>query len=112
MYARNFRVILKVDASMHFLRLMANTIIPLLHKQNGFVDEVTLVAEDHGAAMAISFRDTAENRLAFDQAVASEVWDLLSDVVVGPPTVEVYEVVNANFYRMPAGGVPCRDSLP
>ena len=112
MYARNFRVKLKTDTSRNFLCVMANTVIPLLHNQDGFLDEVTFVAEDQSAAMTISFWDSTEHLSAFDQVAASEVSRLLAGVVEGVPLVEVYEVVESNFYRMPVGGLQSREFLP
>jgi len=44
MYTRNVSLKLKVNSAPEFTRTLENEIIPVLRKQKGFKDEITLVA--------------------------------------------------------------------
>ena len=44
MYTRNVSLKLKVNSVPEFTRTLENEIIPVLRKQKGFKDEITLVA--------------------------------------------------------------------
>ena len=44
MYTRNVNMKLKVNSAPEFTRTLENEVIPMLRKQKGFRDEITLVA--------------------------------------------------------------------
>ena len=44
MYTRNVSMKLKADSAKEFTRMLENEVIPMLRKQKGFMDEITLVA--------------------------------------------------------------------
>ena len=43
MFARNLSMHLKADGVSHFKQKLETEIIPLLHKQKGFLDEITFL---------------------------------------------------------------------
>jgi len=55
MYTCNVSLKLKVNSAPDFTRTLENEIIPLLRKQKGFKDEITLIAPERNEAVAISF---------------------------------------------------------
>ena len=57
MYAANVRIKLKANGGPEFTRILEKEIIPLLRKQEGFQDEMLLVAPQRNEAIAISFWD-------------------------------------------------------
>jgi len=71
MYARNVRIKLRANCVPEFTRLLEKEIIPLLRKQKGFQDEITLVASQRNEAIAISFWDKQDNADASNHVVIS-----------------------------------------
>ena len=53
MYTRNVSMKLKVNSATEFTRTLENEVIPVLRKQKGFKDEITLVAPERNDALAI-----------------------------------------------------------
>src|SRR5712692_2323686 len=102
MFARNVSMHLKPNSVTEFTRTLDNEIIPLLRKQKGFQDEITLVAPGGLEAIGISLWDQKENAEAYNRGVYSEVQKALAKVVDGTPRVETYEVSNSTFHKIAA----------
>jgi len=83
---------------------MENEIIPLLRKQKGFRDEITLVAGERREAIAISFWETKENAEAYNRTAYPEILKTLANVVDGTPKVETFELSNSTFHKIAAKG--------
>jgi hypothetical protein len=54
MFARNLSMHLKADGVSHFKQKLETEIIPLLHKQKGFLDEITFLYLNGGEVQAFS----------------------------------------------------------
>lgn len=102
MFARNVSIRLKPNSAEEFTRTLENEVIPLLRKQKGFQDEVTLVAPGGLEAVAVSFWDEKESAEAYNHAVYPEVQKSLMNVLAGPPQVRTYEVSNSTFHKIAA----------
>ena|SRR5256885_6582114 len=102
MFARTITVNLKANSSAEFTRTLESEIIPLLRKQKGFRDEVTLLAPRGTEAVGISFWDQKENADAYAREVYPEVLKALSKIVEGSPKVESHEVSNSTFHKIAA----------
>jgi hypothetical protein len=102
MFARTVTMNLKADSSAEFTRTLENQIIPLLRKQKGFQDEITLLGPRRTEAVAISFWDQIENADAYAREVYPEVLKTLAKIVEGTPKVESYEVSNSTFHKIAA----------
>ena len=102
MYARNVRIKLKADGAPEFTRLLEKEIIPLLRKQKGFRDEITLVAPERNEAVAISFWDRKEDAEVYNREQYPEILKTLSKVVEGTPRVESFEVANSTSHQIAA----------
>ena len=61
MYTRNVSMKLKVNSAKEFTQTLENEVIPVLRKQKGFKDEITLIAPERNDAVAISFWDKKED---------------------------------------------------
>jgi hypothetical protein len=77
-------------------------VIPLLRKQKGFQDEITLVAPGGLEAIGISLWDEKENAEAYSRTTYQDVQKALAKVVEGTPQVHTYEVSNSTFHKIPA----------
>ena len=104
MFARSVSIRLKANSANEFTRTLEDEIIPLLRKQKGFQDEVTLVAPGRSEAIGISLWDQKDNAEAYNRGAYSEVQKALAKVVEGTPEVQVYEVSNSTFHKLAARG--------
>jgi heme-degrading monooxygenase HmoA len=102
MYTRNVSMKLKADSAKEFTRMLENEVIPMLRKQKGFKDEITLVAPERNEAVAISFWDKKENAEAYNREKYPEILKTLSKVVDGTPKVESFEVANSTSHQIAA----------
>ena len=102
MYTRNVSMKLKADSAKEFTRMLENEVIPMLRKQKGFKDEITLVAPERNEAVAISFWDKKENAEAYNREKYPEILKTLSRLVDGTPKVESFEVANSTSHQIAA----------
>ena len=102
MFARKVSMHLKPDSVAEFTRKLEKDVIPLLRKQNGFQDEITLVATDGKEAFGISLWDRKESAETYNRGSYVEVAKILATVIEGTPQVETYEVANSTYHRLAA----------
>ena len=102
MFTRSVSMRLKPNNVAELTRTLENEIIPLLRKQKGFQDEITLVAPGGLEAIGISFWDQKENAEAYGRTTYPEVQKALAKVVEGTPQVQTYEVSNSTFHKIAA----------
>jgi heme-degrading monooxygenase HmoA len=102
MFARNVSMRLKPNSVGEFTRTLENEVIPLLRKQKGFQDEISLVIPNGTEAVAISFWDQKENAEAYNRGAYPEVQKVLGKVLDGTPQVQTYEVGNSTFHKIAA----------
>jgi hypothetical protein len=100
MFARNVSVHLKPNSVAEFTRTFDQEIIPLLRKQKGFQDEITLIAPGGLEAIGISLWDQKQNADAYNRDAYSEVQKALAKVVEGTSEVQTYEVSNSTFHKI------------
>jgi hypothetical protein len=102
MYTRNVRLTLKANSAPEFTRTLENEIVPVLRKQKGFRDEITLVAPERNKAVAMSFWDRKEDAEVYNREKYPEILKTLSKVVEGTPRVESFEVANSTCHQITA----------
>jgi hypothetical protein len=85
-----------------FTRTLENEVIPVLRKQKGFKDEITLVAPERNDAVAISFWDRKEDAEVYNREKYPDILKTLSKVVEGTPKVESFEVANSTSHQIAA----------
>ena len=102
MFARNVSLQLKPNALTEFTRTMEGEILPLLRKQRGFRDEITLVTPGGREVQAISFWDEKENAEAYNTSAYPQVVKTLSKVIEGTPNVRTFEVNSSSCHKIAA----------
>lgn len=100
MFARKVSMHLKPNSVAEFTQGIEKDILPLLRRQKGFQDEITLVDARGIEAFGISLWDTAENAEAYNRGTYAEVTKLLARVIEGTPKVETYTVANSTFHKI------------
>src|SRR4029079_14116367 len=99
MYARIVNMKLKKDAQSEFTKTFENEILPKLRKQNGFRDEINLIATERSEVTAISFWNDKVNAEEYNRLMYPEILKTLSRVVEGTPDVKVFQVTNSTFHK-------------
>ena len=102
MFARKVTMNLKPNSVPEFTRRLEKEVIPLLQKQAGFRDELTIVATGGTEVLAISLWDRPENAEAYNSVTYPEVVKILSRVVDGTPHIQGCEVSNSTFHKIAA----------
>jgi len=100
MFARKVSVRLKADAVGPFIQKMKEEIIPLLRKQKGFLDELTLISQSGKEIYAYSFWENSEDAERYDRTAFREVTDLLADLIDGAVRIHTYMVANSTFHKI------------
>ena len=100
MYARNVSVHLKLNMLSEYDHIFESQILPLLRKQKGFRDEITLAGPGGVDVMAISLWDSKEDAAAYNTNTYPEVLKTFSKVIDKTPTVQTCEVVNSTFHKI------------
>ncbi len=102
MFARKVSVRLKADAAGPFIQKMEDEIIPLLRKQKGFLDELTLVSQGGKEMYAYSFWENSDDAETYDRTTFKEVTNLLTGLIEGTVRVHTYMVANSTFHKIAA----------
>ena len=105
MYSCNVTFKLKAKSASEFIEIFEGEIIPLLRRQGGFEDEISFVAPERKAAVAISLWDKKEDAESYHRGKYPEILKALTGVIEGIPTVEFFEVVNSTSHQIAASAV-------
>lgn len=103
MYARIVSMKLKAGTVTEFTHTFEDEVIPVLRKQKGFRDEISLVAPERSEVIATSFWDQKENAEAYNRVAYQGVLNSLSKVIEGTPEVRTFEVSYSTFRKTAAG---------
>src|SRR6266852_2482860 len=105
MFARSVTVRLRPNSVAEFNRTLEKDILPLLQKQKGFRDEISLVASNGSEGVGISLWDRKEDAVAYNRTTYPEVQKLLARVSEGTPQVQTYDVGSSTFHKAAAHAV-------
>ncbi len=99
MFARKVSMHLKLDGAAEFKKKIEGEVIPILRKQAGFLDEVTLLYPSGKEVHAFSLWETAEHAEVYNRETFPEVTKILASVIDGTARVQTYEVLNSTIQR-------------
>jgi heme-degrading monooxygenase HmoA len=102
MVARSLSLHLKPNRVEEFTRIIENEVIPMMRGLKGFQDKIVLVAAGGLEAIGLSFWDQKEDAEAYGRGTYRKVMKALANVVEGTPGIEVRDVSNSTFHRIPA----------
>ena len=102
MFTRQLTMKLKRNAAPELAHVIESEILPLLRKQKGFRDMLTLVAPDRLDAVTNTFWDTKEDAEAYNRTTYPEVLKALANVVEKNPRVATFDVATSTFYQTAA----------
>ncbi len=102
MFARSVTVHLKPNSVAAFNGTFEKDILPMLQKQKGFQDAISLVASDGSEAVGISLWDQKLDADAYYRTTYSDVQKLLAKVSEGTPQVQTYDVSTSTIHKAAA----------
>jgi quinol monooxygenase YgiN len=88
-FARNVHFTLKTGQADEFNRLMDKEVLPLLNKEKGFKQDLTVLSKDTG--MSISVWDDRASAEKYNTQTYPQVLKTLEPVLAGTPRVETFE---------------------
>jgi heme-degrading monooxygenase HmoA len=122
MFARKVAVRLKPDSLKEFVRLMEGEVVPWLRQQPGFLDLITLAAQDGNEVATISFWDEECNAAAYNANGYPAALKILGELLDGTPYVKTFDVVSSTLQpvaylqssgrKHPATKGPLEDTVP
>jgi|SRR5271157_699557 len=100
MFARNVSVHLKSNMLPVYTRTFENDILPLLRKQKGFKDELTLSNPGSQDVIAISLWESKANAETYNTNTYPEVLRKFARMIDGTPRVQTFEAVTSTFHTV------------
>jgi len=100
MFARNVSFRLKSNTLSDYTQTFENQVLPLLRKQKGFKDEITLSNPGSVDVIAISLWESKTNAEAYNTNAYPEVLKTLARMIDGTPKVQTFEAVTSTFHNV------------
>ncbi len=102
MFARNVSFRLKSNTHSDYIKTFENEILPLLRKQAGFKDAITLSNPNSQNAVAISLWESKAHADAYNMNHYPEVLRTLAKMIDGTPKVQTFEAVASTLHALVA----------
>jgi hypothetical protein len=102
MFARNVSINLRPNTLSEFLKAMENEIVPMLRKQKGFLDEMTLSVPGRIEVVAVSFWDRKEDAQSYDSSGYPKVLKILDKFLDRTPYVRTFAVAGSTVQKRTA----------
>ena len=100
MFARNVSIHLKSNMLSDYTRTFENEVLPLLRKQKGFKDEITLSNPSSLDVVAISLWENKAYAEAYNTNAYPEVLKTFARTLDGAPKVQTFEAVTSTFHNV------------
>ena len=102
MYARNVTFRIKANMQSDFTHTFESQILPLLQKQKGFKEEITLCNPGSQDAVSISLWEHKSGADDYNTRTYPEVLKTLAKVIDGTPRIQTFETVISTFHSVHA----------
>ena len=90
-FARNVQFSVKNGKADEFKRLMNTEVLPLLKKESGFKQDLTVMSSNTG--MSTSVWDDRASAETYNTKTYPQVLETLNPVLEGTPRVETYDTI-------------------
>jgi hypothetical protein len=97
MFARNVSIHLKSNMLSDYTRTFEKDVLPLLRKQNGFKDEITLAGPGGVDVTAISLWNNKNDADSYNTNAYPQVLKTLAKFIEGTPQVHTFDVVTSTL---------------
>jgi hypothetical protein len=102
MFARNVSFHLKSNMLSDYNRTLENEILPLLRKQKGFKDEITLSNPGSPDAISVSLWENKACADTYNTNTYPEVLKAFAKFIDGTPKVQTFEAVTSTLHSLVA----------
>ena len=92
---------LKPGKKDEFLKAWSSQILPLLKKQDGFVDEIMLLEEHSQQPRGLSFWKTREQAEQYQREVFPQAKRFVQHLMRNAPRVRKFDVEASEVFRIP-----------
>jgi len=99
MFARNISIHLKSNMLSDYTRVFDKDVLPLLRKQNGFKDEITLAGPGGVDVTTISLWENKNDADTYNTNTYPTVLKTLARFIEGTPQVHTFEVVSSTVQK-------------
>jgi hypothetical protein len=99
MFARNVSIHLKSNMLSDYTRTFDKDILPLLRKQNGFKDEITLAGLGGVDVTTISVWENKNDADTYNTNTYPTVLKTMARFIEGTPQVHTFDVVSSTFQK-------------
>lgn len=104
MFTRVVEAQCKTGKAKEFSTTLNEKVLPILSKQPGFVDEITLVSTtEPDRILALSFWRSESDAERYHQEQFPRITELLSNVIETTPTVETFNVDTSTTHKIARG---------
>jgi heme-degrading monooxygenase HmoA len=104
MFTRVVEIRTKSGRARDFSTALHDKVLPILQKQPGFLDEITLVSNiDPDRVLALSFWRTEADADRYNREQFPTVKDVLSSVLDHAPQVSTYDVDTSTTHKIMKG---------
>jgi len=100
MFARTMSIHLKSNMLSDYTRTFEKDVLPMLRKQKGFKDEITLSNPGSVDVIAISLWESRTNAEAYSTNAYPEVLKAFARMIDGTPKVQTFETVTSTFHNV------------
>ena len=100
MFARTMSIHLKSNMLSDYTRTFEKDVLPMLRKQKGFKDEITLSNPGSVDVIAISLWESRTNAEAYSTNAYPEVLKAFARMIDGTPKVQTFEAVTSTFHKV------------
>ncbi len=91
---------LKPGKRDEFVKAWNSQILPLLKKQDGFVDEILLLEEGSQAPCGLSFWKTREHAERYQREGFQQAKNFVQHLLQGTPSIRKFEVESAETFKI------------
>jgi hypothetical protein len=99
MFARNISFHLKSNMLSDYTRAFEKDVLPLLRKQNGFKDEITLAGPGGVDVTAISLWENKNDADTYNTNTYPQVLKTLARFIEGTPQLHTFDVVSSTLHK-------------
>ena len=102
MYARNVTFHIKANSHSDYTHTFENQILPLLQKQKGFKEAITLSNAGSPDAVSTSLWENKSNSDDYNTRAYPEALKILAKVIEGTPRVQTFESAVSTVHNVHA----------
>jgi hypothetical protein len=99
MFARHISIHLKSNVLSGYTRAFEKDVLPLLRKQHGFQDEITLAGPGGVDVIAISLWENKHDADTYNTNTYPQVLKTLARFIEGTPQVHTFDVVTSTLHK-------------